>query len=137
MRDDCQPGSRAVRWAFLLAGTLSLGLGLVGIFVPVLPTTPFLLLAAACYARGSDRFYCWLINNRLLGAYIRSYREGRGLPRRVRTFTIIMLWLTIGLTVILFLDDLWIKALLLAIAVAVTVHVASLRPKERCAQKRE
>jgi len=115
----------------LLAGTISLGLGLFGVFVPVLPTTPFLLLAAACYARGSQRFYCWLINNRLFGAYIRSYREGRGLPLKIRVFTITMLWLTIGITVIFFVDSTWIKFLLLAIAVAVTVHVSLLRPRER------
>ncbi len=126
-----KPRSRVVRWSLLFAGTFSLGLGLFGIFVPVLPTTPFLLLAAACYARGSQRFYCWLINNRLFGTYIRSYREGRGLPLKVRAFTIFMLWLTIGLTMVFFIDEDWLKVLLIAIAVAVTVHVASLRPKER------
>jgi hypothetical protein len=120
-----------MRWSLLFAGTLSLGLGLFGIFVPVLPTTPLLLLAAACYARGSQRFYCWLINNRLFGAYIRSYREGQGLPVKVRVFTIIMLWLTIGLTIVIFTDDSWLRVLLLMIAGAVTVHVASLRPKNR------
>ncbi len=120
-----------VRWSLMVAGTLSLSLGLVGIFIPVLPTTPLLLLAAACYARSSQRFYCWLVNNRLFGTYIRSYREGRGLPVKVRTFTIAMLWLTMGLTIVLFIDDDWLRLLLLAIAVAVTVHVASLRPKDR------
>lgn len=126
-----KPRSRAVRWSLLFAGTLSLGLGLFGIFVPVLPTTPLLLLAAACYARSSQRFYCWLINNRLFGAYIRSYREGRGLPLKVRAFTIIMLWTTIGLTIMVFIDEHWLRGLLLVIALAVTVHVASLKPKDR------
>lgn len=133
----CRPRSRVMRWSLLLAGTLCLGLGLFGIFVPVLPTTPFLLLAAACYARGSQRFYCWLIDNRLFGAYIRSYREGKGLPLKVRAFTITMLWLTIGLTTVLFADRMWIRALLLVIAAAVTLHVALLRPKERCERGRE
>jgi hypothetical protein len=104
--------------------------GLLGIFVPVLPTTPFLLLAAACFARSSQRFYLWLIDNRLFGVYICSYREGRGLPLKVRAFTIIMLWLTIGLTVVIYIDRIWIRVLLLAIASAVTMHVALLRPKE-------
>jgi len=131
MNEECEPRSRLMRWSLLFAGTLSLGLGLFGIFVPVLPTTPLLLLAAACYARGSQRFYCWLINNRLFGAYIRSYREGQGLPVKVRVFTIIMLWLTIGLTIVIFTDDSWLRVLLLMIAGAVTVHVASLRPKNR------
>jgi uncharacterized membrane protein YbaN (DUF454 family) len=139
MNGECsrKPRSRAVRWSLLIAGTLSLGLGLFGIFVPVLPTTPLLLLAAACYARGSQRFYCWLINNRLFGAYILSYREGRGLPWKVRAFTIIMLWTTIGLTVVVFIDENWLKGLILVIALAVTVHVASLRPRKRCDLERE
>jgi uncharacterized membrane protein YbaN (DUF454 family) len=115
----------------LFAGTIRLGLGQFGIFMPVLPPTPFLLLAAACYARGSQRFYCWLINSRLFGAYIRSYREGRGLPLKVGAFTITMLWLTIGLTAVIFIEGIVVRAVLLAIAVAVTVHVALLRPKER------
>lgn len=132
---SCRPRSRAMRWSLLFAGTLCLGLGLFGILVPVLPTTPFLLLAAACYARGSQRFYCWLMNNRLFGTYIRSYREGRGLPLRVRAFTITMLWLTIGLTALFFVNETWMRILLLFIAAAVTVHVASLRPKE--GRKRE
>ncbi len=131
MNEECEPPSKLIRWSLVAAGTLSLGLGLFGIFVPVLPTTPFLLLAAACYARGSQRFYCWLINNRLFGTYIRSYWEGRGLSIKVRAFTIIMLWLTIGLTVVVFINEDWLKVLLLAIALAVTVHVASLRPKKR------
>ncbi len=114
-----------------MGGTISLALGLIGIFIPVLPTTPFLLLAAACYARSSQPFYHWLINNRLFGTYILSYREGRGLPFKVRFFTIIMLWLTIGLTVVVFINEGWLKIVLLAIALAVTVHIASLRPKVR------
>jgi len=122
---------RILRASLVVGGTIFLTLGLIGIFVPVLPTTPFLLLAAACYARGSQRFYCWLINNRLFGTYIRSYREGRGLPLKVRAFTILMLWLTIALTMAVFIDEDWLKVLLIAIAVAVTVHVASLRPKKR------
>ena len=81
------------------AGTLSTGLGIIGIFIPILPTTPFLLLAAACYMRSSERFYQWLINNRIFGAYVRNYIEGRGMPVRIKMFTILLLWLTIALTI--------------------------------------
>ena len=77
------------------------------------------------------------MNNRLFGAYIRNYREGRGLPLKARAFTIIMLWSTIGLTVVIFIDEGWLRVLLLLIALAVTFHVASLRPKERCDLGRE
>jgi len=131
MNGECAPGSRsrAVSWSLLPAGTSSLGL--FGTFVPVLPATPFLLLAAACYARGSQRSYRWLNNDRLFGACVRSYREGRGLPLMVRAFTIAMLWLTIGLTAVIFIEGMVVRAVLLAIAVAVTVHVTLLRLKER------
>jgi uncharacterized membrane protein YbaN (DUF454 family) len=70
----------AKRRLLIVAGTLFTGLGIIGIFVPILPTTPFLLLAAACFMRSSERFYHWLINNRILGAYVRDYMEGKGIP---------------------------------------------------------
>src|SRR4030043_2259032 len=81
------------------AGTLSTGLGIIGIFTPILPTTPFLLLAAACYLRSSPRFHRWLMNNRIFGSYIRNYTEGRGIPIKVKLFTIALLWATIGLSI--------------------------------------
>ena len=68
-------------------------------FVPLLPTIPFLLLAAACYARSSERFYHWLLNNRWFGSYIRNYREGKGVPLKVKIFTIALLWIVIGCSV--------------------------------------
>ena len=66
------------KWTLILVGSLSIGLAFLGIFLPLLPTTPFLLLAAACYLRSSDRFYHWLIYHKWFGNYIRNYREGRG-----------------------------------------------------------
>ncbi len=110
----------------VVAGTLCVGLGVLGIFLPLLPTTVFLLLAAGCYARSSDRFYQRLINSPWLGAYIRNHREGRGMSRRQKAFTLALLWLGIGATVIWSVSALWLRALLLLIAVGVTVHVAKL-----------
>jgi hypothetical protein len=72
----------------IIAGTSFAGLGILGIFLPLLPTTPFLLLAAACYARSSERFYNWLLNNRWFGHYIRNYLEGKGVPLRVKVLSI-------------------------------------------------
>ena len=69
--------SRFVKALYFIAGTVCLILGIIGIILPILPTTPFLLLAAGCYARSSERFYNWLLNNRILGSYIRNYREGK------------------------------------------------------------
>jgi uncharacterized membrane protein YbaN (DUF454 family) len=116
------------RQLLLAAGTLSLAVGLVGIFVPVLPTTPFLLLAAACYLRSSQRFYNWLMNSRFLGNYIRNYIEGKGLPLRVKLFIIILLWATISLSIWLVANTV-VTIILLAVAVGVTLHIIFIRTK--------
>jgi len=114
---------RLKRYLFIIAGTLSVILGVIGIFLPVLPTTPFLLLAAACYIRGSQKMYNLLLNNRYLGAYIRSYLEGKGMPLKVKCFTIALLWITIGLTTFLVIENLAIRIVLLIIACGVTAHI--------------
>lgn len=112
-----------LRWTLITAGSLSVGLGVIGIFVPLLPTTPFLLLAAFCYVRSSDRCYTHLMTNRWLGKYIRNYREGRGTPLHVKLITIIALWLTIGYSALVATELLWVRLLLLGVAVGVTIHL--------------
>lgn len=104
--------------------------GVIGIFVPILPTTPFLLLAAFCYMRSSPRFHHWLMNNRLFGAYIRNYTEGRGIPLRLKLFTIALLWATIGLSIWL-AANLAVTIILPIIAAAVTLHIALIRTKPK------
>jgi uncharacterized membrane protein YbaN (DUF454 family) len=99
----------------------------IGIFLPVMPTTVFLLLAAACYARSSERFYQSLVTNRFLGHYIRNSREGRGLTRRQKATTLVLLWIGIGATAAFSIHAWWLRALLLLIAIAVTVHVARIK----------
>jgi uncharacterized membrane protein YbaN (DUF454 family) len=111
----------------IVAGTTSTAIGIVGIFVPILPTTPFLLLAAACYMRSSERFYRWLTQNRFFGVYIRNYIEGRGIPVRVKVITLTLLWLGIGLSATFATENLIVRIVLGAIAVGVTVHIL-LRP---------
>ena len=105
------------------AGTISVGLGVIGIFIPILPTTPFLLLAAACYLRGSQRSYNWLINNRIFGPYIRNYQEGKGISLKTKIFTIFLLWLTIGLSAFLVIDSLVVRIILICIALGVTFYI--------------
>jgi uncharacterized membrane protein YbaN (DUF454 family) len=121
--------TKAKKTLLIAAGTLCAGLGIIGIFVPILPTTPFLLLAAACYMRSSERFYRWLINNRIFGAYVRNYIEGRGMPIRIKVFTILLLWLTIGLSITFAVQNLVIRIILICIAVGVTVHIALIRKR--------
>ena len=112
------------------AGTLSTGLGIIGVFVPVLPTTPFLLLAAACYMRSSERFYRGLINDRIFGAYVRNYIEGKGMPVKTKMFTILLLWLTIALTIVFGVQNIVIKIVLICIAVGVTAHIALIKKRK-------
>lgn len=112
-----------VRYVLISLGLLSVGLALAGIFLPLLPTTPFLLLAAFFFARSSDRFYEWLHTNRWFGEYLRNYREGRGIPVREKVITISLLWIVIGLSAALAVSNWWIRGVLVAIAITVTVHL--------------
>lgn len=120
---------KPVKILLITLGTFLIGISIVGIFIPVLPTTPLLLLAAALYAKSSRRFYNWLINNRILGRYIKDYREGKGIPLKVKIIAISILWITIGYSAIFAIDILWVRILLVLIAVGVTIHIASMKPK--------
>ncbi len=115
----------------ILGGTVSVALGVAGMFLPLLPTTPFLLLAAFCYARSSRRYYDWLMTNRWFGEYIRNYREGRGIPLRQKAGVITLLWLTIGYATLFVVPLWWARVLLLGIATAVTVHLLRLPTHRR------
>ena len=78
----------------IVAGTLSLVTGVIGIFLPLLPTVPLVLLAGFCYARSSERLHTWLINNRHFGPIISNFEAGRGVPRRVKVRAITVIWLS-------------------------------------------
>ena len=108
-----------------------MGLGTLGIFLPLLPTTPFLLLAAACYARGSKRFYNWLVSNRWFGNYIKNYRERKALPLRIKAFSIVLLWATIGYSAVFVVSIPLVRAILVGIAIGVTVHITLIRTLHR------
>ena len=95
--------------------------------LPILPTTPFLLLAAYCYARSSEPFYDWLLTNRLFGEYLRNYRAGRGITLRHKVFTLALLWLTIGYSACIAVSIWWVRLMLFGIAIAVTIHVAMIK----------
>ena len=110
----------------IAGGTLCVALGVIGIFLPLMPTTVFLLLAAACYARSSPRFYQRLLNHRFLGAYIRNSREGRGMKRRDKVVTLGLLWIGIGATMIWTADSWWLRTILAGVAIGVTIHVVKI-----------
>lgn len=111
------------RRLLVVAGTIALILGIVGIIMPVLPTTPFLLLAAICFMRGSQRLYNALLYNRFLGNYLRNYLEGRGMSLRMKIWTLSLLWVTIVCTAILATDSLIVRIVLTAVLTGVTVHI--------------
>lgn len=112
-----------------IAGYLSVALGFVGIFLPLLPTTPFLLLALWCFARSSSRMQTWLLTNRLFGQYLKDYEQGCGIPRFVKASTLICLWSTLLFSMIIFTEAWWVKILLLVIAFGVSIHVLSMKTK--------
>ena len=120
-------GNALLRWLLILAGSLSVALGILGVFLPVLPTTPFLLLAAACYGRSSERFYHWLLTNRWCGEYIRNYREGKGIRLRHKITALSLLWLLIGYAAVFAVPYMWIRIVLLIIAVGVTIHLVMIK----------
>ncbi|WP_342653322.1 YbaN family protein [Pseudomonas sp. F3-2] len=114
--------SRLVRFLLQGIGWLSVALGVVGIFLPVLPTTPFLLLAAACFARSSPRFYHWLVDHPRLGPWIRDYLQGNGIPLKGKVYAIGLMWLSIGFSCWL-VPLVWARGFMLISAVLVTVYI--------------
>jgi len=111
----------------IIAGSFFLGLGILGIFLPLLPTTPFFLLATACYARSSERFYNWLLNNKWFGNYIKNYREGKGVPSKIKVLSISFLWITIGSSVVFIVHIFLARIILILIAIGVTIHILYIR----------
>lgn len=122
-----QSSSRLTRIVLRIVGGLLVGLGVLGMFLPLLPTTIFLLGAAACFGKSSPGAYRWLTTNRVFGRHLREYREERGATLGTKVFSISSLWIGITAAVYLVRDMPWLEVVLIAIAMAVTVHLLSLR----------
>jgi len=122
---------RLVRWLYIAVGSLLVGIGILGIILPLLPSTIFFLLAAGCYGKSSPGAYRWLTTNRWFGRHLRDYREERGATVAAKAYSVGSLWLGIGLTGYFVVEDLWIRLTLLGIAAAVTVHLVTLRTIRR------
>jgi len=118
----------------IFAGSLSLVLGVIGAFVPVLPTTPFLLLSAYCYLRSSKRLYNWLINHRVFGTYIYNYLTYRAITQRTRIVALIFLWVTLFTSASL-THNLHLRLFLLAVGIGVTIHLFALKTMSREVQR--
>jgi uncharacterized membrane protein YbaN (DUF454 family) len=119
------------KWILVTIGVIAVGLGMIGVFVPLLPTTPFLLLAAACFVRSSERLYAWLIHHKWFGDYVRHYREHRAITLHAKIVTLMLLWGVIGYTAFGIVTAWWVRALLGIIAVGVTIHILHLRTLTR------
>lgn len=111
-----------MKTVLLIIGIIALVLAVLGLFLPLLPTTPFLLLASACFARGSDRMHRWLLSHGVFGAYLRSFEEGKGIPLRAKIVAISLLWISMAVSISM-VGHLALRLLLAAIAVAVTVYL--------------
>ncbi|HMM21806.1 MAG TPA: YbaN family protein [Selenomonadales bacterium] len=121
-----QTGEIIKKYILIAVGCLSLALGIIGIFLPLLPTTPFLLLAAYCFTRSSARLYGWLIHHKTLGSYIYHYQTYRAVTRKTKVMAIVFLWGSLGLSMVL-LASLYIRLLLIAVGAGVTLYILSLR----------
>ena len=125
--DSGSPSVRSKTWQLILigAGIGFVALGVLGIFLPVMPTTIFLLLAAACFVRSSDRLHRWLRNHRVLGPYLRAVEGRSGIPLRAKITTLVVLWISILSSAFIFVDALWLRLTLLAIACGVSIFILS------------
>jgi uncharacterized membrane protein YbaN (DUF454 family) len=120
---DEPPKGRIPRWALLGLGWACVALGFVGVFVPGLPTTVFLLVAAWCFYRSSERAHEWLLEHRLLGPYVRDVLSGKGMPLRSKVVAIGIMWLACGSSAYFFVHPIWAKVVVLACAATGTVVV--------------
>lgn len=114
------------KYILIFLGSLSLTLGIIGVFFPVLPTTPFLLLASLCYVKSSDRLYKWLINHKLLGEYIYNYMTYRAIKRKVKTRALVFLWISLVISMLI-TSSLHLKIFLCIVGVGVSIHLFSLK----------
>ena len=111
-----------MRLLLTIFGFIALGLGILGMFVPVLPTTPFLLLTAFCFLRSNRRLYDKLLAHKVLGPYITNFMQHKAIPKKVKAYILITLWATILLSVYL-VGIVWVRILLIAIAIGVSIHI--------------
>ena len=114
-----------MKLALNIIGVLAVLLGIIGIFLPLLPTTPFLLLAAACFARSNERMHRWLLSHGVFGEYLRNYEAGRGIPARAKALALVMMWSSLGYAIWRY-DHGLLRVLLLAVGTGVSIYLLRL-----------
>ena len=117
--------SRLSRAFWFLAGLAFLSVGMIGVVIPGLPTTPIMILAAACFAKSSQRFYDWIIDNKMFGHHVKNYREGRGIPAKSKRVIIPVLWFFVLFAIFVGIPDSlpYAKVATLALALIGTVFI--------------
>lgn len=118
--------NRIKKCLLIIIGTISLVLGITGLLLPVLPTTPFLLLSSFCYLRSSQRLYRWLMSRKVFGSYIYNYLTHKAVPRNTKVFSIIFLWITLIISMIL-IRHWYVRAFLVLVGIGVSIHMAMLK----------
>lgn len=120
-----------IKHLWKLAGIIFVLLGCVGIVLPVLPTTPFLLLAAICFSKGSEKLHIWLINSTVFGKYIEDYIKGKGIPLHAKVISIIFIWTSIGYSIYKMREVVFGQVILFLIAVTVSIHIITIKAKRK------
>jgi uncharacterized membrane protein YbaN (DUF454 family) len=115
----------------IILGSVSLFLGIIGIFLPMLPTTPLVLLSAACYVRSSKKLYQMLINNKYLGTYIKNYEEERAIPKKAKIIALVFLWISIVTCIIFAIERLFARIILFIIVAIVSSYILKLKTLDR------
>ena len=118
------------RYMYFISGILLVAIGVIGIFLPILPTTIFLILASACFIKSSPKANEWLKNHKILGMYIKNYQDGSGLTVNSKIFNITFLWIMISASALFFTELWYLKILLLVIAFGVTIHLLMIKTKK-------
>ncbi len=119
--------SKPLKVTLIIIGWINVGLGVIGAFLPLMPTTVFLLIAAACFARSSEKFYTWLLTNKHLGKFVLDYREKKGMTIKSKIIAVSMLTLAIGYSTFFVAEALWLKIALLTIALVVSTYIIRLK----------
>lgn len=111
----------------MISGFISLIIGIIALIIPLVPTTPFLLISAACFFRSSDRFYKMLLNHRWAGKHIKNYREDKSVTRAMKWQTIAVFWISISVSALVFVHNWWIRIFMWSIAACVSIHILRLK----------
>ena len=128
---DGRVSGKMMRVIYIVVGTIALVIGAIGLFLPVIPTTPLVILAAACYYRGSERLHAWILSSRWFGETIKNYQAGRGLTRDTKVRAIFLMWTTIIISAWFFVSNHFVRVAMIGVAIGVTVYLVRLPTLER------